>query len=93
MAEFFMVTYGRFSIEEAYIGKTKTEAIQAAREMINKWAEYRDYSNEELLDLLHNEDLEFDLVKIASHWPGRDTPLAELVALYENKDVMTPISR
>ncbi len=79
-----MITYGNTQIEEAYIGETELGAIHNARTLINNWDIYSQYNDEEILKLLLDEDLEFDLVKIEAPWKGVDLDLKEKINLYNN---------
>lgn len=80
---FFMITYGSTQIEEFYIGRTDTEVLARSRDFIDHWPEYAAMPNEEILELLRAEELEFDLVEIHAPWPGEDFDHEQLVNLYE----------
>ena len=84
---FYMITYGLFEITEAYVGRTEKEAIQQARSLIDRWHEYADLDDDGLLNLLHQEDCEFDLVQIQSEWDGCDLSLPEMIQLYDSHKV------
>ncbi|MNJ23783.1 hypothetical protein D3C77_181780 [compost metagenome] len=80
---FFMITYGSTQVEELYIGKTDIEVVARAREFIDQWPEYAAMPDDEILELLIADELEFDLVEIYAPWPGEDFDYNQLVNIYE----------
>lgn len=85
---FYAMTFGNYKIDHAFWGKTKKKAIESAREEINKWPEYQDYTDEEILELLDaDEILDFDLVKIPEKMPDNELAVIALYQKYFSGDV------
>jgi hypothetical protein len=82
---FYMITEGMTQIEELFIGKTKEEVVCKARPMIDQFPEYKPLDNEEILELLESEVVEFDLVEIDADWPGDNFNREQLIALYNHQ--------
>lgn len=67
---FYIFSYGLTQIEDIFAGKTKCDAVRAARDLIDKWPEYRALEDEEIAEGAENGDLEFDLVEIPEEFPS-----------------------
>jgi hypothetical protein len=81
---FYMITDGMTQIEASFVGTTPEDVIERAREYINEYPEYRDFDNEEILEMLLNDQLEFDLVQIQKAWQGYELSKEVVRDLYEN---------
>jgi len=84
---FYLITYGITNIEKAYLGETEIGVVDNARPLINQWPEYAQMDNDEILEILHEDDAEFDIVKVNADWPGDDANLEILNHLYDNNSV------
>jgi hypothetical protein len=80
-----MITYGYPEIQEAFIGETKNEVIENASGLIDRWPEYAEMENDEIIYMAENEVCEFDLVEIKGEWPGVKTSLPQLKELYHSQ--------
>jgi len=85
MMSFYMITYGLTQIEELYIGRTEEEAVANARRLIDQWPEYAAISDDEIIELAKADELEFDLIKIHSLWPGENLDYKQLINIYESQ--------
>jgi len=85
MMSFYMITYGLTQIEELYIGRTEEEAVANARGLIDQWPEYAAISDDEIIELAKADELEFDLIKIHSLWPGENLDYKQLINIYESQ--------
>lgn len=82
---FYMITEGRTEIEELFIGRTKEEVVRKARHMIDQFPEYQPMNDEERLELLESDVVDFDLVEIKADWPGGHFNREQLIALYNQQ--------
>jgi hypothetical protein len=82
---FYMITYGMTQIEELFVGETEENAVANARELIDKWPEYAELSDEKIVELVKSGQMEFDLVEIHAPWPIDGTNRRHLIALYEQQ--------
>ena len=80
---FYIITYGGTQIEEIFAGKTKCDAVRAARGLIDKWPEYRALEDQEIVEQAAEMDLEFDLVEIPEAFPS-DCSRARLERIYNH---------
>ncbi|MTI12174.1 hypothetical protein [Sansalvadorimonas verongulae] len=85
---FYMITYGRSEITEAYVGQTEQDTVANARGLIDKWPEYTGMDDREIVDMLREDEMcEFDMVQIQAEWKGSELPLKVMVELYDNQKV------
>jgi transcriptional regulator with XRE-family HTH domain len=87
---FYMITEGPYQINHVFIGRTKNEVVTKARAMIDKWPEYEEMDNDKIIEMLEQDEAEFDLVKINARWPGEDFDRDYVIALY-NRGIYGPL--
>lgn len=80
---FYIITEGETQVEQIFAGRTKEEAVQNARVMINCWPEYEELEDDEIIEAAEQGRMEFDLVEIKEDWPGSDCPKRQLIEIYE----------
>lgn len=82
---FYMITEGPYQIDHVFIGRTKNEVVTKARAMIDRWPEYEEMTNDEIIEELEQDEAEFDMVKIDAMWPGDDFDRDYVIALYNRR--------
>jgi len=82
-----MITYGSTKISEAYVGETQNDVVARARSLINQWPEYANCTDEEIIEILLDDEAEFDMVQIQKNFQSHDLSLEEMVSLYNSSSL------
>lgn len=84
---FYMITYGSYEITEAFVGLDQDDVVTRARNLINRWPEYAEMENKEVIAMLYEDRAEFDMVKIEEEWKGYDLSMQKMRSLYATKSI------